>query len=131
MLSFITTAAHYEAYQQALKEGVTIPLRYLKVLFFGAPRTGKTSLRRRLVGEIQNLAEEPVQVSTGTAERYDVIVKGVKDKTTFSTTVIMRSEWSSVKALFGKEKSPCVTDLDDELRLLPVTFYVPGIKYLA
>ena len=123
MLSFITTVVHYEAYQRALKEGVTIPLRYLKVLFFGAPRTGKTSLRRRLVGEIQNLAKEPVQVSTGTAEHYDVIVKVVKDKTTFSTTVIMRSEWSSVKALFGKEKSPCVTDLDDELRLLHQFIY--------
>ena len=58
-ISFLSTAlenqSHFEAYQQALKEGVKIPLKYLKVLFFGPPRTGKTSMRRRLVGEIRNL----------------------------------------------------------------------------
>ena len=91
-ISLSTTAlenqSHYEAYEQALKEEVTISLKYLKVLFFGPPRTGKTSMRRRLVGEIQNLSNEPVQVSTGTAEAYDVIVKLVEDKITTSTTVI-------------------------------------------
>ena len=121
--SFVYTTAienkpHYEAYQQALKEQVAIPLKYLKVLFFGPPRTGKTSMRRRLVGEIQNLAKKPVQASTGTAEVYDVIVKVVEDKTTTSRTVIRNSEWSTVQALFGQERIPCVMDLDDELQLL-------------
>ena len=37
-------------------------------------------MRRCLVGEIQNLAKEAVQASTGTAEHYDVIVKLVEDK---------------------------------------------------
>ena len=119
---FLTTAlenqSHYEAYQQALKEGVAISLKYLKVLFFGPPRTGKTSMRRRLVGEILNLAKEPVQASTGTAEAYDVIVKLVEDKLTTSTTVITKSKWSTVKALLGKEKGPHETDLDEELRIL-------------
>ena len=109
---------HFEAYQQALKEEVAIPLKYLKVLFFGPPRTGKTSMRRRLVGEIQNLTKKNVQASTGTAEVYDVIVKVFEDKTTTSTTVIMKSEWSNVQTLFGKKRGPCATDLDDELRLL-------------
>ena len=122
--SSFTTAlenqSHYEAYQRALKEGVAIPLKYLKVLFFGPPRTGKTSMRRRLVGEIRNLTnlEEPVQPSTGTAEVYDVIVKLVEDTTTTSTAVITKSEWSSVKTLFGQQKSTHETDLDDELRFL-------------
>ena len=97
--------SHYAAYQQALKEGVAISLKYLKVLFFGAPRTGKTSMRRRLVGEILNLSNEPVQASTGTAEAYDVIVKLVEDKITSSTTVVTKSKWSTVKALLGKENS--------------------------
>ena len=109
---------HFEAYQKALKEEVAIPLKYLKVLFFGPPRTGKTSMRRRLVGEIQNLTKKNVQASTGTAEVYDVIVKVFEDKTTTSTTVIMKSEWSNVQTLFGKKRGPCATDLDDELRLL-------------
>ena len=75
-------------------------------------------MRRRLIGEIQNLANEPVQASTGTAEHYDAIVKLVENKTTNSTAVITKSEWSTVKALFGKEKSTHETDLNDELQLL-------------
>ena len=75
-------------------------------------------MRRRLVREIENLANEPVQASTGTAEHYDVIVKLIKDKITTSTSVITKSEWSSVKTLFGQQKSTDETDLDDELRLL-------------
>ena len=75
-------------------------------------------MRRRLVGEIQNLAKEPIQASTGTAEHYDVIVKLVEDKTTTSTTVITKSEWSTIKALFGKDINSHETDLDEELRLL-------------
>ena len=109
---------HYEAYQRALKEGVAIPLKYLKVLFFGPPRTGKTSMRRRLVGEIQNLAKEHLQASTGTAERFDVIVKVVEEKIITSTTVVTKSSWSTVKALFGKKKGSYGTPLDEELLLL-------------
>ena len=75
-------------------------------------------MRRRLVGEIQNLMKEPIQASTGTAEHYDVIVKLVEDKITTSTTVITKSEWSTVKALFGKDINSHETDLDEELRLL-------------
>ena len=114
MHPFVTTEYHYEAYQQALKKEAAIPLKYLKVLFFGPPRTGKTSMRRRLVGEIQNLAKEPIQASTGTAECYDVIVK--EDKINTSTAVITESTWSSIKVLCGKEKNTRV--LDEELRLL-------------
>ena len=124
--SFLATAlevqSHFEAYQQALKEGGAIPLKYLKMLFFGPPRTGKTSMRRRLVGEILNLANEPPQASTGTAECYDAIVKLVEDKMTASTAVITksghRSEWSSVNVFFGKDKSTHETDINEELQLL-------------
>ena len=98
-------------------------MKYLKVLFFGPPRTGKTSMRRRLVGEIQNLAKEPIQMSTGTAEVYDVIVKLVEDKITSSTTIITKCVWSNVKALFGQKKGTNETDLDEELRLLYQMIY--------
>ena len=122
-MCYISTTAleiqsHHKAYQQALKEGVPIPLKYLKVLFFGPPRTGKTSMRRRLVGEILNLAKEPIQASTGIADAYDVIVKLVEDKTTTSTTVITTSKWSNIKCLLGEEKSTHETDLDEELQIL-------------
>ena len=60
----------------------------------------------------------PVQASTGTAECYNVIVKVFEDKITTSTAVIAKSEWSTVKALCGKERDVHETDLDEELRLL-------------
>ena len=98
-----------------------------------------------MIGEIQNLAKEHVQASTGTAEVHEVIVKKIRmkenssrdtgksvqasqiaksdaivipgeDKTTTSTGVITKSKWSSVKGMFGKEKS--TYELDEELRLL-------------
>ena len=76
-------------------------------------------MRRRLVGEIKNLTNEPTnQPSTGTADCYDVIVKLVEDKTTTSLALITKSEWSSVKALVDKDKSTHEMDLDEELRLL-------------
>ena len=117
-ITALENRSHYKAYQKALQEGKKILLKYLKVLFFGPPRTGKTSMRRRLVGEIQNLSKEPPQASTGTAEVHDVIVKLFEGRLSSLTTVITKSKWSSVKALFGKEKGSYATDLDDELRLL-------------
>ena len=101
---------HYDAYKQAVEEGVAIPLKYLKVLFFGPPRTGKTSMRRRLVGEILNLTGKSVQPSTGIADIHDVIVT--------STAVITECNWSSVKVLFDKEKSTHEKVLDKELQIL-------------
>ena len=83
MVAFYTVLEnqlHYEAYQHALNEGVNISLKYVKFLFFGPPQTGKTSMRRRLVREIQNLTKEPVHKSTGTSELHDVIVKLVEEK---------------------------------------------------
>jgi len=87
-------------------------------------------MRRRLVGEIENLAKEPVRESTGIAEVHNVIVKKTtssvkhdaiinpdEDVYSTSTMVITKSEWSSVKS-FGNEKGPCVTELDNELQLL-------------
>ena len=80
-------------------------------------------MRRRLVGEILNLSNEPIQASTGIAEAYDVIVKLVEDKITSSTTVVTKSKWSTVQALLGKEKCPHETDLDEELRILYEIIY--------
>jgi len=145
LITALENQLHYEAYQRALKEEHEIRLKYLKVLFFGPPRTGKTSMRRRLVGEILNLANEPVQPSTGTAEHHDVIVKVVEetvqgdtepydsivkvveDKTTTLQAVIKKSKWSTIKALFGQEKSTHEKDLDEELRLIYQFIYTDAV----
>ena len=48
---------HYETYESALKGGLTLTMQYLKSLFFGPPRTGKSTAQRQLVQEIVNLEE--------------------------------------------------------------------------
>ena len=79
-----------------------------------------------------NLAKEPFQTSTGTAEGYDVIIKlveaKVSDKISTSTTVITKSKWSNVKSLFGKETSIHETELDEELKLLYQFIYGVVLK---
>ena len=85
---------HYEAYKQALEGGLELTLRYLKFLFFGPPRSGKSTTRRRLIGEIVNLHQlGGPSISTGVAETNDVIIK----KLTCEPAAIAGSQWQSMK----------------------------------
>ena len=85
---------HYEAYEQALQDGISLTLRYLKFLFLGPPRSGKSSARRRLVQEIINLSSlgQPSK-STGVAETSDVIIK----KLVCESTAIVNSIWQMLR----------------------------------
>ena len=96
---------HYRAYEEALKGGLSLTLRYLKFLFFGPPRSGKTSTRRRLLKEIINLDQLGVpSISTGVAETNDVIIKTSKPedvtikKLTSESVAIAGTEWKSMKS---------------------------------
>ena len=85
---------HYQAYEKALKGALTLTLRYLKFLFLGPPRSGKSSTRRRLIKEIVNLSQLGVpSISTGVAETNDVIIK----KLTSEPAAIAGSQWWSMK----------------------------------
>ena len=85
---------HYEAYESALKGGLALTMQYLKFLFFGPPRTGKSTARRRLVQEIVNLDSlGELSASTGVAEANDVIIK----KLTSEPAAISGSQWWSMK----------------------------------
>ena len=85
---------HYEAYKAALQEGQFLNLHYLKFLFFGPPRSGKSSTRRRLLHEIINLSSLGMpSVSTELAETNDVIIK----KLTSESAAISNSHWWSMK----------------------------------
>ena len=72
----------------------------MKFLFLGPPRLGKTTVRRRLMGEIQDIksageAEQP-QPSTGTVETgHSVVVKTVSN----TAAVLTESEWSAIATL--------------------------------
>ena len=81
---------------------------------FGPPRSGKTSLRRRLIGEIINLIDQDtVQQSSGVVDAHNVVVKLAEERMTSSAAVISETTWRAV----GKGGADD-TDLDEELHLL-------------
>ena len=109
---------HYAAYEEALKGGLSLTLRYLKFLFFGPPRSGKTSTRRRLVREIVNLSQLiGPSVSTGVAETNDVIIK----KLTSEPAAIAGSQWWSMKK--SKEGTQLDMYSEGDLDYLAQLFY--------
>ena len=94
MFAGVENLQHYEEYEKALKEGIELTLTYLKMLFFGPPRSGKSSMRRRLIKEIINLCElgKPSE-STGVADASDIIIKRI----TSEQAAIAGSQWWSMK----------------------------------
>lgn len=91
---------------------------FVKVIFLGAPRLGKTTMRRRLTGEIDDIdsAGEPEQPSTGAVEGgHNVIIRNLS-----STTAVMTpSEWSATK------------DLSEEANMLLQFFYQRNVANSA
>ena len=93
-------------------------MRYLKFLFFGPPRSGKTSTRRRLIKEIVNLSQLGIpSISTGVAETNDVIIK----KLLSEPAAIAGSQWWSMKR--SKEDTQLGMYGEDELGCLAQLFY--------
>ena len=74
---------NYEVYEEALrKEGIGLPLKYLRMFFFGIPRSGKSTMRRRLMREITNIDQCPdISPSTGVAESFPVLIRDVINET--------------------------------------------------
>ena len=112
---------HYEAYKKALREETAVSMRYLKLLFFGPPRSGKSTTRRRLIQEIVNLSchGEP-SASTGVTEVNEVIIK----KMTCEPVAITSSKWQSMKRANEKNKVRQEETLGEEdLGYLAQLFY--------
>ena len=90
---------YVESYQHYLntREQELLELFFLKFIFLGLPRLGKTTARRRLTGEIADLdtAEEAKKShpSTGTVESGPSMVVSL----TKTTAVITESEWTNVE----------------------------------
>ena len=103
------TGGYIAAYRQILATRGSLDMYFLKFLFVGAPRLGKTSMRRRLTGEIADIssAGEAEQPSTGTVESRQVIIRSLSS----STAVISAENWSSLQGL------------SDEARMLLQFFY--------
>ena len=119
MFAGIKKAEHYEAYKAALESAKKLTLRYLKFLFIGAPRSGKSTMRRRMLHEIVNLSSlgQP-SVSTGVAETYDVFVK----KMSSESAAISHSQWWSLQKQSSNSSLPYHRS-EGELNYLTHIFY--------
>ena len=87
------------AYRHFISTKKTLETLFLKFLFSGPPRLGKTTALRRLVGEIADLMSageaDRVHASTGAVESgSDVIVKRVSS----STAIVTKAEWCAAKS---------------------------------
>ena len=126
----VENVKNYEAYQHALQGEEKLKLLYLKFIYFGLPRSGKSSTFRRLIQEIVNLKQVGgVSKSTGIAESREVIIK----KVTSAPAAIVKTDqegetsiWQSLnkskksKKKKGKSKQG-VCDIDH--RYLAQVFY--------
>ena len=101
-VSGVENLQHFEAYQQALKEGEKVALTYVKLILFGPPMSGKTSTRKRLLNEIVNLQViGDKTVSTGVAESTEVILK--REKCNEESSDVLNKRMTSTSAAVFKE----------------------------
>ena len=99
MLPVLDNSKQYlDAYCQILAKQETLEMWFFKVILLGAPGLGKTTMRRRLTGEIDDISSsgEGEQPSTGAVESGPSIVMRNLSST---TALITESEWLATKDL--------------------------------
>ena len=93
---------HKEAYKKAIREKKTLRIRPVRFNNVGLPRSGKTSFRRRIMGEILNILMaiargEKEQPSTGVAEAGGQVF--IRKKTVADVGAISANVWSVLEDL--------------------------------
>ena len=105
----------HKAYKEALDGAYELTLKYLKFLFIGPPRSGKSTFRRRLMKEITNLEiDGQSSDSTGVAEGGEVTIMTQKKIVSEHAAIAIakspehgeaqvthESQWKSMKTLEG------------------------------
>ena len=89
---------YLDAYRQILAKQETLEMWFIKVILLGAPRLGKTTMRRRLTGEIDDISSsgEGEQPSTGAVESGpSIVIRNLSS----TTALITESEWLATKNL--------------------------------
>ena len=102
MCDCVVTSVHFSpgyliAYHQILATHDTIAMWFIKVILLGAPGLGKSTVRRRLGGEIDDISscgETTAYPSTGTVES-GVVIRNLSS----TTAVVTPSEWRFTKDL--------------------------------
>ena len=87
---------YLDAYRRVLATQESLDMWFIKVIFLGAPRLGKTTARRRLGGEIADISSsgEAAQPSTGVVES-SVVSRNLSS----NTALVTPSHWSISKRL--------------------------------
>ena len=91
---------YMDAYHHFVSTKKVLEMLFLKILFSGPPRLGKTTARRRLIGKIIDLISageaDQIHPSTGAVESgSDMIVRSVSS----GTAVVTKAEWCAVNSL--------------------------------
>ena len=102
MCDCVVTPVHFSpgyliAYHQILATHDTIAMWFIKVILLGAPGLGKSTVRRRLGGEIDDISscgETTAYPSTGTVES-GVVIRSLSS----TTALVTPSEWHFTKDL--------------------------------
>ena len=102
MCDCVVTSVHFSpgyliAYHQILATHDTIAMWFIKVILLGAPGLGKSTVRRRLGGEIDDISscgETTAYPSTGTVES-GVVIRNLSS----TTALVTPSEWRFTKDL--------------------------------
>ena len=124
MCDCVVTSVHFSpgyliAYHEILATHDTIAMWFIKVVLLGAPGLGKSTVRRRLGGEIDDISscgETTAYPSTGTVES-GVVIRNLSS----TTALVTPSEWHFTK------------DLTEEASLMFHLFfsYISGRKVRA
>ncbi len=107
-------ADYLSTYHQVLATHEIVEMWFIKVILLGAPRLGKTTVRRRLTNEIKDISSsgEAEQPSTGAVESAPgVVIRNLSG----NTAVVTPTEWTASK------------DLTDEARMF-IQFFHSQIK---
>ena len=103
----------HEAYERALSGQERLKMTYVKFIAFGLPRSGKSSMFRRLIGEIINLQQlGSISKSTGVAYCRDVIIKPFKS---IPAAIVGSEEMSSIWESLRKTPAGVEEELDREV----------------
>ena len=87
---FLIDKAYERSYLKVIEEQLSVLIYIVRINFVGSPRSGKSSILKRLIGKILNLMEANLNSelpSTGVAERSQAFVK--------TTGFISKSQWFS------------------------------------
>ena len=93
-----TADEYLDACRHVLATQECVEMWFLKVILLGFPRLGKTTMRRRLTGEIDDISssEEEEQPSTGIVESGpSVVIRNLSS----TTALITESNWLATKDL--------------------------------